>query len=129
MKHKIAAIVGLLAGCSLLLYWGGEAPPWLLRLECLAVMAGALFFGFSAWSPSAPSWFRHDAVKGVALVYLGVGAVFLPTNLLLSAFLIGSGCKLVMKSAAPVVKIFNGMPLSRTGEIVIREATTLEKHR
>ena len=50
MKNKIAAIVGLLAGCSLLLYWGGEAPPWLLKLECLAVMAGALFFGFSARS-------------------------------------------------------------------------------
>ena len=54
MKNKIAAIVGLLAGCSLLLYWGGEAPPWLLKLECLAVMAGALFFGFSTRSASAP---------------------------------------------------------------------------
>ena len=127
--NKIATIVGLLAGCVLLLYWGGEAPPWLLKLECVAVMAAALFFGYSAYSPSAPDWLRHDAVRGVALVYLGVGAMFIDPRVLISAFLIGSGCKLVMKSAAPVVTVRGGTPLGRTGELVIREASPLEKFR
>ena len=127
--NRIAIIAGLLAGCSLLLYWGGEAPPWLLKLECLTVMVAALFFGFSAYSVTAPEWLRHDAVRGVALVYLGVGAVFVPANLLLSAFLIGSGCKLVMKVAAPVVNARAVTPTSCGSDIVIRESTPLEKVR
>ena len=69
----------------------------------------------------------------MALVYLGVGAVFVPANLLLSAFLIGSGCKLVMKSAAPYAQVWGGKPPAATalrqkpGEIVIRQSTPMEK--
>ena len=92
-------------------------------------MAAALFFGYSAYSPSAPDWLRHDAVRGVALVYLGVGAMFVDPRVLISALLIGSGCKLVMKSAAPVVTVWGGKPLGHTGDLVIREASPLEKIR
>jgi hypothetical protein len=119
--NKIATIFGLLAGIGLLLYWGGEAPLWLLRLECLAVMAAALAFGFTSYNPALPGWLRDDAVKGVALVYLGVGAVFTDIRLLISAFLIGSGCRLVMKSAVPLIRVVSCKPLNHTGEITIRE--------
>ena len=119
--NKIAAILGLLAGTSLLLYWGGEAPAWLLKLECVAVMAAALLFGFTAYSPSAPDWLRHDAVRGVALVYLGVGAAVVPANLLLSALLIGTGCKLVTRSAVQVtVRVTSGMLASGSTDLVVK---------
>ena len=118
--NKLAAIAGLLAGTSLLLYCGGEAPRWLLMIECIAVMVGALLFGFTSYSPSAPDWLRHDAVRGVALVYLGVGAMFMPTNLLMTAFLIGCGCKLVMKETVRVTQTIR-VALSRKTEIVLRE--------
>jgi hypothetical protein len=124
--NKLATIAGLVGGISLLLYWGGEAPAWLLKLECVAVMAAALTFGFTTYSPSAPEWLRHDAVKGVALVYLGVGAVFVPTSLLLSAFLIGCGCRLVMKSAVRVSARVMYVSIDHSkGDIVLRETGTV----
>jgi hypothetical protein len=129
MKHKIVAIIGLLAGCALLLYWGGEAPAWLLRLEVLTVTIVALAYGYTAFNPALPGWLRHDSVKGVALVYLGVGAMFVPLNFLASAFLIGCGARLVMKSAAPVLGVWGGRPLGSTREIVIRNLTPMEKAR
>lgn len=45
--NKLATILGLVAATSLLLYWGGEAPPWLLKLEVLVVSFSALAFGFT----------------------------------------------------------------------------------
>jgi hypothetical protein len=121
--NKLAAIIGLLAGCSLLLYWGGEAPPWLLKLEILAVSCAALAFGFTAYSPVAPEWMRHDSVRGVALVYLGVGAMFVPLNFLASAFLIGTGARLVMQSTITVTARVTGVSIGRsTGDIVLRRS-------
>lgn len=121
MSNKIAVIAGLVAGIGLLLYWGGDAPPWLLKLECLCVMLAALAFGFTAYSPSAPEWLRHDAVRGVALVYLGIGAAFVPANLLLASFLIGSGCKLVSRSGVQVIVRVAGEPsAARSTEILVR---------
>ena len=119
--NKFSAILGLLAGSFLLCYWGGEAPPWLLRLECLAVMAAALAIGFTSYNPAMPGWLKHDAVRGVALIYLGVGAMFIDFRLLASAFLIGSGCRLVTKSATPLVRVTIGQPLRHTGGITIRD--------
>ena len=119
--NKLAILIGLLAGTSLLLYWGGEAPGWLLKLECLGVMAAALAFGFSHRNIRLPQWMHDDAVRGVALVYLGVGAMFVPLNFLASAFLIGHGARLVMKSAQPITARVVGTPICHgTGEIVIR---------
>jgi hypothetical protein len=124
--NKLAVLFGLVGGTTLLAYWGGEAPAWLLKLEVVAVMAAALAFGFTTYSPSAPEWLRHDAVKGVALVYLGVGAVFVPTNLLLAAFLIGCGCRLVMKSCVHITARVMNVPIDHDkGDIVLRESGKL----
>ena len=120
MSNKVAAIVGLVAGIALLLYWGGEAPPWLLKLECLVVLLAALAFGFTANSPKAPEWLRHDAVRGLALIYLGIGAAFVPANLLLASFLIGSGCKLVSRSGVQVIVRVAGEPPASSTEILVR---------
>ncbi len=129
MSNKIAAIVGLVAGSGLLLYWGGEAPPWLLKLECLVVLVAALAFGFTANNVSVPAWLTHDAVRGVALVYLGIGAAFVPASLLLSAFLIGSGCKLVSRSGVQVIVRVAGEPMARhSGEIVTRPRDEISRY-
>ncbi len=119
MTSKIAVIVGLLAGCSLLLYWGGEAPAWLLKLECACVMAAALFFGLSLYSPTAPAWLRSDAVRGVACVYCGVGAMFTDPRVLISAFLIGTGCKILMRSAVETKARVTGGTLSTGSKDII----------
>lgn len=120
--NKLAAILGLLAGTSLLLYWGGEAPRWLLMIECAAVMMGALLFGFTSYNPSAPEWLRHEAVRGVGLVYLGVGAMFIDPRFFISAFLIGCGCRLVTKSVVTVTARVMNVPLEHKGvDIIIRQ--------
>jgi hypothetical protein len=119
--NKLATIFGLLAGIALLLYWGGEAPLWLLRLECLAVMAAALAFGFTSYNPALPGWLRDDAVKGVALVYLGVGVVFTDLRIITSAFIIGNGCRLIAKSASPLVRAVTILTPGQAGKITNRE--------
>lgn len=96
---KLATILVLLAGTALLLYWGGEAPRWVLKLECAGVMLAALAYGFTRHNLRLPEWTRDDALRGVALVYLGIGAMFVELNILAAAFLIGSGVKLVTRSA------------------------------
>ena len=128
MSNKIAVIVGLVAGSGLLLYWGGDAPPWLLKLECLGVLLAALGMGFCVGSPKAPEWMQHDAVRGVALVYLGIGAAFVPSSLLLSAFLIGSGCKLVSRSGVQVIVRVVGEPMARRStEIRLRPENEISR--
>jgi hypothetical protein len=118
MLNKMAVILGLLAGTSLLLYWGGEAPSWLLKLECVAVGLTSLGWGYASFSPEF-AWLRHDSVKGVALVYAGVACMFIPLNFIASAFLLGCGIRLVMKSAvhvsllsAHLARIISELPLS-----------------
>lgn len=126
--NKLATILGLLAGTSLLLIWGGEAPGWLLKLECLAVMLAALAFGFTQYNMHMPQWLRDDSVRGVTLVYLGVGVMFVPLNFLASAFLIGQGARLVMKSASAITARVVGPSIGRgKGEIVIRGSNAMEK--
>jgi hypothetical protein len=77
MSSKFCAMAGLALGALLLVWWGATAPLWLRMIECVGVMGAALIFGFTAYSPSAPEWTRDDAVRGVALVYGGVGVVFI----------------------------------------------------
>ena len=96
---KLATMFALLAGTALLLYWGGEPPRWLLKLECAGVMLAALAYGFTHRNLHLPDWTRDDSLRGVALVYLGVGAMFVELNFLVSAFCIGAGAKLVTRSA------------------------------
>jgi hypothetical protein len=64
---------------------------------------------------------RDDAVKGVALVYLGVGVVFTDLRIITSAFIIGNGCRLIAKSASPLVRVVTILPPVHTAEITIRE--------
>ncbi len=122
--NKFFTILGLLAGTSLLLYWGGEAPDWLLKAECLLLMGAALVIGFTARNPAMPDWMRNDSVLGVALVYIGVGLAFVPANLILSSACIGAGLRLVTRSAIePIRARFTGTSIVRTGsDIVLRES-------
>jgi hypothetical protein len=121
MLNKFATIVGLAIGSFLLLYWGGEAPAWLLKLECVAVGLTALGWGYALFSPAFP-WLRHDSVRGVALVYAGVACMFIPLNFIASAFLLGAGIRLTMRSAVTVAVKVTNVSLNRpSGDIVLRE--------
>jgi hypothetical protein len=121
MSSKFCAMAGLALGALLLVWWGATAPLWLRMIECVGVMGAALIFGFTAYSPSAPEWTRDDAVRGVALVYGGVGVVFIDLSLIASAFLIGSGLRLVCKSASRITaRVVSGTGLNhQSGEIVV----------
>jgi hypothetical protein len=119
---KVATIVGLAGGSALLLIWGGEAPPWLLKLEVVVVALTALGWGYTAFSPSFP-WLREDAVRGVAMVYAGVACMFIPLNFIASAFLLGCGIRLIMKSAVHVSARVMNISINRSsGDIVLRES-------
>jgi hypothetical protein len=127
MLNKFAIIFGLACGSCLLLYWGGEAPAWLLKLECVAVALTALGWGYALFSPAFP-WLRHDSVRGVALVYAGVACMFIPLNFIASAFLLGCGIRLTMKSVVTVVVRVTNVSLSRpNGEMVIREEAGISR--
>ena len=133
MMNRLAVIVGLVAASALLLYWGGEAPVWLLTLQLAAVMAAALFLGFTTYSLSAPDWTRHDAVKGVLLVYLGIGVMLTDPRFLISAFLIGCGCKMLMRSATETTaRVVGGRPLGTmpggSVELVIKQEGGISRH-
>ena len=70
---------------------------------------------------------QSDAVRGVACVYCGVGAMFTDPRMLISAFLIGTGCKILLRSATETtVRVTTGKPLGGNSlgsskDIVIKE--------
>jgi hypothetical protein len=124
MLKKLMAVIGLLAGSSILLVAGTDLPAWLLKIECMAVALSALAYGYTAFSPSLP-WLKHDSVRGVAMIYAGCAAMFIPLNFLVSAFLLGAGIRMVTRSAiTPITARFTGNPVTRQGGdiVVLRES-------
>ena len=120
MLKKLMTLIGLFAGTLVLVVAGSDLPAWLLKLECTAVALSALAYGYTAFSPSHP-WMKQDSIRGVAMVYAGVAAMFIPLNFLASAFLLGCGIRLVTRSAiAPIAARFSGPSVSRqSGDIVV----------
>jgi hypothetical protein len=113
---RMLTLAILIGGCLLMLYFGGRSPEWMLRGEVLIVAIFALVYGFTAFSPSLPSWLRYQEVRGVLMVALGVFAMFVPAQFIVSALLIGFGARLVM----------TGFPSTalkhQPGDIVLRPA-------
>src|SRR3954447_26561537 len=100
MRHLplVLCASALVGGIVALLAWGASPPPWLAGLEAALLAGAALLYGFTAWLPALPRWLWLRPIRGVALVILGVGAMYVPPQLILSAYLIGLGVRLVWKS-------------------------------
>jgi hypothetical protein len=125
MKIRFAVIFGLLALPLLM----GELPAWLLKGEVLIVLTAALVYGFSAFAPRLPAWATCQEVRGVSLVALGCICLFVPTQFILSALLVGVGARLVMNSGKPPDPSASTALRQKPGDIVIRQSTPMEKVR
>ncbi len=69
-------------------------------LVCAVLLVGfALIYGFTARLPPIPRWLWLRPVRGSVIVCLGVAALFVPTELIVSAYLIGVGVRMVWSSA------------------------------
>lgn len=95
----ILCALAMLGGCCALLVWGAHPPVWLAGLEAALLAVSALVYGFTAYLPAIPRWLFLRPVKGAFLVTLGIGAMYVPPQLIFSAFLIGWGVRLVWESA------------------------------
>lgn len=122
MKTKLASLTGLLVGIALLLAGGGESPRWLSGILVVALMFGALAYGYTLFSPRVPGWMTSRPVVGVSLIYLGVISMFLPPNVVAAAVFIGSGTRLILTSDTVRVRVVQGGTLARreTGTEVMR---------
>lgn len=96
-------IAALLAGIIALLNWGATPPPWLAATEAALIMAVALSYGFTARLPQVP-WLALRPVRGTILVTLGCVCVFIQPQLILAAYLIGRGVRLVWLSAVQLAE-------------------------
>ncbi len=91
----------LACGIAAMLVWGVTPPPWLAGLEA-ALLAGAALlygYGFTAYLPALPRWLWLRPIRGTVLVIFGMVAMWVPPQLVLSAYLIGVGVRLVWQSA------------------------------
>ena len=91
-------VAALLGGIIALLNWGATPPPWLAGTEAALIMGVALSYGFTARLPRVP-WLRMRPVRGTLLVALGSIMVFVQPQLIVAAYLIGRGIRLVWLSA------------------------------
>jgi hypothetical protein len=97
----------LLGGIVALLHWGAAPPPWLAGSEAMLLMGVALTYGYTGRLPRFP-WLALRPVRGTILVMLGVTVIFVQPQLLVAAYLIGQGIRLVWLSACDVA----GMPIA-----------------
>jgi hypothetical protein len=102
MKNHIFQLVlcaaALLGGIVALLHWGVTPPPWLAGIEAALIMGVAMSYGFTARLPRIP-WLALRPVRGAVLVVLGSIMVFIQPQLIVAAFLIARGIRLVWLSA------------------------------
>jgi hypothetical protein len=106
MKIRPLISCGAVLGCGLafMLTWGLTPPAWLAVLEAALLSGAALLYGYTAWQPSLPAWLWLRPVRGTALVIAGIVAMYVPPQLILSAYLIGVGVRLVWRSACDQAK-------------------------
>jgi hypothetical protein len=99
-KHfqLVLCSAALLGGIIALIHWGATPPPWLAGTEAALIMALALSYGFTARLPQIP-WLALRPVRGTILVMLGLIMLMIQPQLIVAAYLIGRGIRLVWSSA------------------------------
>jgi hypothetical protein len=100
----ILCAAALACGIAAMLVCGITPPAWLAGLEAALLAGAALIYGFTAYLPALPRWLWLRPVRGTVLVILGMGAMYVPPQLLLSAYLIGVGVRLVWQSACELAE-------------------------
>jgi hypothetical protein len=95
----IASVSALVSGALMLALFGPELPPWLIALTLAAISGLALAVGFGLWHPRLPAWASLPPVRGALCIVVGVGAMFVPANFIVSAFFLGLGTRVVWLAA------------------------------
>lgn len=93
-----AALLALLAGTCVMAALGVEPPAMLLAWEMLFFTAIGLAAGFLWRLPRLPWWVASRPVLGTALITLGVGAVYVPAQFIVSSLFLGAGARLLWLS-------------------------------
>ncbi len=107
--------VAMLLGCAALWSWGTSPPAWLKGLEAALLAVAALLYGYFRYLPRIPGWLLARPVRGAALFCAGVAVMYVPPQLVLSAFLIGNGVRMVWEAAC------EPGPMTRRGGLAVRE--------
>jgi hypothetical protein len=94
----------LLGGIVALLVWGASPPVWLAGLEAALLMGAALLYGYFGRVPDVPRWLWLRPIRGTVLVCMGIVAMYVPPQLVLAAFLVGTGVRLVWVAACDLVR-------------------------
>jgi hypothetical protein len=102
--HLVLCAVVVASGIAAMLMRGFTPPAWLAGLEAALLSGAALLYGYTAWLPTLPQWLRLRPIRGTVLCILGIGAMYVPPQLILSAFLIGAGVRLVWQSACELAE-------------------------
>lgn len=89
------AMLALLAGIAILAAFGHEPPAMVLAWEMTLFTAIGLIAGFLWRMPRLPWWAGSRPVVGTALIFLGVGAVYVPAQFIVSSLLLGAGARLM----------------------------------
>ena len=100
----LSAAAVLACGIVVMLLWGFSPPPSLAGLEAALLSGAALIYGFTAWRPTLPRVLWLRPVRGTVLVFCGLVAMYVPAELILAAFLIGTGIRLVWQSACDLTE-------------------------
>ncbi len=112
-------------GCILLILTAVVAtfglPHWLLRFEVLTVMTTAAVYSVTAFRVKVPAWVMCQEFRGVVMVGCGCLALFIPVQYLLSAWLVGSGARLVMTGFAPIGTTPHTAIRQAPGDLVLRK--------
>jgi len=115
-------VAALLGGIIALLVWGGSPPAWLAGLEAALLMGAALLYGYVGHVPAIGRWLWLRPIRGTVLVGLGIVAMFVPPQLVLAAFLVAAGVRLVWQSACDLER--RGVP---SAGAVPQDTTNLEQ--
>lgn len=89
------SLAALLAGTCLMAAFGHEPPAMLLAWEMAFFTALGLVAGFLWRLPRLPWWATSRPVAGAVLITLGVGAVYVPSQFIVSSLLLGAGARLL----------------------------------
>lgn len=89
----------LVMGGTMVALCGYQPPTLLLVAQSAFFAALALAYGFTLYMPGKAEWLWLKSIRGTVCICLGVGAMYVPPQLVVSAFFIGVGTRMVWLAA------------------------------